>query len=174
MKGGREMGNMARSQLHSTRQWCLEEAVTKGEKSEQRPSAEPASSVSRWCMMIQVAECSFPNWAVPGSHKQADLLYCHWCITEQRHCKELWVIGFWFFFSGWSQHLPLLSQQAGDSERAKWNLYIHWLHSYPSVSLWHVFDFCCYKNNIIKRTQTTVIYNVWRISIIVCLVLLRF
>lgn len=90
-----------------------------------------ASSNSRWCMMIQVAEYCCPNWTVLGSLEQTDLLYCHWCITKQRSCKELWVIGFCFFLIE-ANNQPPLSQQAGDSE-TKYNLYIYWLCSYPTL-----------------------------------------
>lgn len=73
-------------------------------------------------MMIQAAECYLPNWATSGSHEQADLLYCHWCITEQRSCKELWVIGFCFFLVEANKLTPL-SQQAGDSETEQIGIY---------------------------------------------------
>jgi hypothetical protein len=49
-----------------------------------------------------------------GSHEEADLLYCHWYITEQRHWKELWVIGFFPLVE--ANNLPPLSQQAEDSQ----------------------------------------------------------
>lgn len=83
-----------------------------------------ASSTSRWWMMIQVAECYFSNRSVLSSLEQADLLYCHWCITEQRSCKELWVIGFCFFLVE-ANNLPPLSQLAGDSETEQSGIYTY-------------------------------------------------
>lgn len=73
-------------------------------------------------MMIQPAECYLPNWATLGFHEQADLLYCHWYIIEQRSCKELWVMGFVFFLVE-ANNLPPLSQLAGDSETEQIGIY---------------------------------------------------
>lgn len=97
----------------------------------------------------------FPNWAVWCSHEQADLLYCQWCIIEQRRCKELWVIGFWFFLME-AKKLPPLSQQAGGSETEQIGIYTYIDYvPHPSKFCYSMFDFCCYNNTGIKITLST-------------------
>lgn len=51
------------------------------------------SSTWGWCMVTQALNTTFPTCAALGSHEAADLLYCHWCITEQS-CEGFWVIRF--------------------------------------------------------------------------------
>lgn len=94
MEGGRKRENMARDQLHSMRQWCLEESVTK-RRQIRAPSlcrAGPAAPEGDvwWHRPLNT---TFPTCAALGSHEAADLLYCHWCITEQS-CEGFWVIRF--------------------------------------------------------------------------------
>ena len=105
----------------------------KKEKIQRRVTLQnTARSTSRWCTMLGAAECYLPNWAASCSHEQADLLYCHWCIIEQRRCKELWVIGFCFFSDGSQKTASFISASRRLRDRANWNLYIHWLCSHPS------------------------------------------
>lgn len=132
----------------------------KKEKIQRRVTLQnTASSTSRWCMMRRAAECYLPHWAAWCSHEQADLLYCHWCIIEQRRCKELWVIGFCFFSDGSQKTASFISASRRLRGRANWNLYIHWLCSHPSKFCYSMFDFSCYNNNGIKIT-IYIIYNV--------------
>lgn len=94
MEGDRKRENMARDLLHSMRQWCLEESVTK------RRQIRALSLCRAWpaapegdVWWHRLLSTTVPTWAALGSHEEADLLYRHWCIPEQS-CEELWVIRF--------------------------------------------------------------------------------
>lgn len=121
--------------------------------------------------MLGAAERCLPNWAVWCSHEQADLLYCQWCIIEQRRCKELWVIGFWFFLME-AKKLPPLSQQAGGSETEQIGIYTYIDYvPHPSKFCYSMFDFCCYNNTGIKITLSTsyIMPNLYHLSFLLFL-----
>lgn len=62
MEGGRKRENMARDQLHSMRQWCLEESVTKKKTNQSTVTLQSrTSSTWEWCMVTQAAEHYLPN-----------------------------------------------------------------------------------------------------------------
>lgn len=93
MEGGRKSGNMAGDQLHSIRQWCLEESVAKRRQIRALSlcRARPATPEGDVWWHRQLST-TFPTWAAFGSPEDADLLYCLWCVTEQSW-EGLWVIG---------------------------------------------------------------------------------
>ena len=73
MEGGRKRENMARDQLHSMRQWCLEESVTKKEdKSEHRHSAEQDQQ------HLRVMYGDTGRWTLPSQPA------LHWALMKQQ------------------------------------------------------------------------------------------
>ena len=150
MKGGRKRRNMARNQLYSMRHWCLR-VSDKKEKNQRCFTLQTiASSTSRWCMRLRPQSATFLTGLSWTSRFIALSLVHH----RARRCKELWVIGFFFFFWWKPQTASFISPSRRLRDRANWNLYIHWLCSYPFTFCYSMFDFCYYKNNGIK-TQTT-------------------
>lgn len=160
MEGGRKRENMARDQLHSMRQWCLEESVTKRRQIRalslcRAGPAAPEGDVW-WHRPLNT---TFPTCAAFGLSWSSRFIV----LSLVHHWAELWgILGNKIpipspaLFE--SNKLPSLSQQAEDTETKK-----NWTLRLLIISSSCVHTVCgvhCYKKKGIKITQGTVM-NMW-------------
>lgn len=89
MEGGRKRENMARDQLHSMRQWCLEESVTKKKTNQSTVTLQSrTSSTWGWCMVTQATEHYLPNLRCIGLSWSSRFIV----LSLVHHWAELWGI----------------------------------------------------------------------------------
>lgn len=151
--------------------------MTKGENSEARHSLEHSQQHLQVMYDAKgAAERCLPNWAVWCSHEQEKQIYCIVSgASLSRRCKELWVIGFWFFLME-AKKLPPLSfskqeaQRQSKLKKKKIYTYIDYV-PHPSKFCYSMFDFCCYNNTGIKITLSTsyIMPNLYHLSFLLFL-----